>query len=141
MRRFLTGTPSVISLALIESGVELLLQAGMDKLRRKSVLQTEYLISLWEQLLQPLGYTLNSPIHADQRGSHISLGHAEGLRIDLALIEHFNILPDFRAPNNIRIGIAPLYTRFEDLYRAVKAMQTIVEERLYLAFDTAPTVT
>ena len=141
MRRFLTGTPSVISLSLIESGVELLLQAGMDKLRQKSILQTEYFISLWEHLLQPLGYTLNSPTQTAQRGSHVALGHAEGLRIDLALIECFNILPDFRAPNNIRIGIAPLYTRYEDLYRAVKALQTIVEERLYLAFDTPPTVT
>ncbi|MFZ4828927.1 MAG: kynureninase [Phototrophicaceae bacterium] len=141
MRRFLTGTPSVISLSLIESGVELLLQAGMDKLRQKSILQTEYFIALWEHLLQPLGYTLNSPKQTAQRGSHVALGHAEGLRIDLALIERFNILPDFRAPNNIRIGIAPIYTRYEDLYRAVKALQTIVEERLYLAFDTPPTVT
>ncbi len=141
MRRFLTGTPSVISVSLIESGVELLLQAGMDKLRQKSILQTEYFIALWEHLLQPLGYTLNSPKQTAQRGSHVALGHAEGLRIDLALIERFNILPDFRAPNNIRIGIAPIYTRYEDLYRAVKALQTIVEERLYLAFDTPPTVT
>ncbi len=86
LRRFLSGTPPVLSLALIEVGVDLLLSAGMDALRAKSVQQTEYLIALWEAMLQPLGYTLNSPRDPARRGSHISLGHCEGLRIDLALI-------------------------------------------------------
>ncbi len=51
-----------------------------------------------------------------QRGSHVSLGHPEGLRIDRALIEEMNVIPDFRYPDNIRLGIAPLYTRFADTF-------------------------
>src|SRR5260370_41574123 len=74
LRHFLTGTPSVISLALIESGVDLLLEAGMEQLRANAVQQSEFLIGLWESELKPLGFRLNSPRDARNRGSHVSLG-------------------------------------------------------------------
>lgn len=131
LRRFLSGTPPVLSLAPIESGVDLLLEAGMEALRAKSVRQTEYLIALWEELLQPLGYTLNSPRDAARRGSHVSLGHLEGLRIDLALIRDCNVLPDFRTPDNIRIGIAPLYNSFVDVYTVATRLHQVVSRRMY----------
>jgi kynureninase len=142
LRHFLTGTPPVISLALVEPGVDLLLEAGIGALRAKSLKQTEYLIALWEALLKPLGFALNSPRDPAQRGSHIALGHAEGLRIDLALINDLNVLPDFRAPDNIRLGIAPVYTSYRDIHTAVTRMQRIVAERLYEKYaDAAPVVT
>ena len=142
LRGFLTGTPPVISLSLIETGVELLLEAGMDNLRAKSIQQSEYLIALWEAVLEPLGYTLNSPRRIEQRGSHISLGHKEGLRIDLTLLNDMNVLPDFRAPDNIRIGLAPLYTSFRDIHTTVIHLQQIVVERLYEKYSgDAPIVT
>jgi kynureninase len=131
LRRFLSGTPPVLSLALIEVGVDLLLAAGMDSLRAKSIAQTEYLVGLWEALLQPLGYTLNSPRDPSQRGSHISLGHPEGLRIDLALIRDCNVLPDFRYPDNIRLGIAPLYNSFADVHAAAARLAQVVEQGVY----------
>jgi kynureninase len=100
------------------------------------------LIGLWEALLQPLGFALNSPRDGAQRGSHISLGHAEGLRIDLALINDLNVLPDFRAPDNIRLGIAPLYTSYRDIHTAVTRIHSIVTERLYEKYaNDAPVVT
>ena len=83
-------------MSLVEPGVDLLLEAGMDALRAKSVQQSEYLIGLWETLLQPLGYTLNSPRDPAQRGSHVALGHGEGFRIARALIQDCHVLPDFR---------------------------------------------
>lgn len=142
MRHLLSGTPPMASLALIEPGVDLLLEAGMDALRAKSVQQSEYLIGLWEAVLQPLGYTLNSPRDARWRGSHVSLGHAEGWRINRALIDAMNALPDFRYPDNIRLGIAPLYTTFADIHGAVMRMQQIVADRIYEQFShDAPTVT
>jgi kynureninase len=131
LRRFLSGTPPVLSLALIEVGVDLLLSAGMDALSAKSVQQTEYLVALWEAMLQPLGYTLNSPRDPARRGSHISLGHPEGLRIDLALIRDCNILPDFRYPDNIRVGIAPLYNTFADVHAVATALAAVVEQGVY----------
>ncbi len=131
LRRMLTGTPPVLSLAGIEPGVDLLLEAGMDRLRAKSLQQSEYLIMLHEAMLQPLGFRLNSPREAARRGSHISLGHPEGWRINRALIEQMQVLPDFRAPDNIRLGITPLYTTFDEIHQAVQRLRTVVVERLY----------
>lgn len=142
LRHFLTGTAPILSLAPIEVGVDLLLEAGMERLRAKSVAQTEYLIGLWEAVLQPFGFTLNSPRDAAQRGSHVSLGHAEGLRIDLALIHDMKVLPDFRRPDNIRIGIAPIYTSFVDIHTAIMRMKQVVEEKIYEKYPKeAPKVT
>lgn len=131
LARFLTGTPAITSLALVEAGVDLLLEAGMEAVRAKSVRQTDYLIALWETMLAPLGYRLNTPRQAEHRGSHISLGHPEGLRIDQALIHDFGILPDFRAPDNIRLGIAPLYTSFTDLAITAQALSDVIRARHY----------
>jgi kynureninase len=142
LRHFLTGTPTVISLALMEPGLDLLIEAGMPALRAKSVLQTEYLVGLWEELLAPHGFTLNSPRDVRVRGSHVSIGHVHGLEIDLALIHDRRVLPDFRPPDNIRIGIAPIYTTFRDIHTAVSHLRAIVEERLYEKYrERAPVVT
>jgi len=141
LRHFLTGTYPVVSLSLIESGVDLLLEAGMNNLRAKSLRQSEYLINLWEEYLKPLDFTLNSPREADRRGSHVSLGHVEGLRIDQALIHEMNVLPDFRPPDTIRLGIAPLYTSYRDIHTAVTRLQKIVAERMYEKYSRqAPVV-
>jgi len=131
MQRFLAGTPPVLSLAAVEPGVDLLLEAGVDRLRAKSVAQTEYLIALWDGMLRPLGVTLNSPRDSSRRGSHVSLGHPDGLRIDRALIEEMKVIPDFRYPDNIRFGIAPLYTSFIDIYEAMVRLRRVIEEGLY----------
>jgi kynureninase len=142
LRHFLTGTYPVVSLSLIESGVDLLLEAGLDNLRAKSQRQSEYLINLWEEFLKPLGFTLNTPREAEIRGSHVSLGHIEGLRIDQALIYEMNVLPDFRPPDTIRLGIAPIYTTYRDIHTAVIRMQQVVIDRLYEKYPSqAPTVT
>jgi kynureninase len=142
LRRFLSGTPPVLSLAAVQAGVELLLEAGLDQLREKSVKQTEYLIDLWETELAPLGFRLKTPKSAGMRGSHVTLGHEEGLRIDRALIEEMKVLPDFRTPDNIRLGIAPIYNSFEDIHAAVAAMARVVKEGIYEKYPrSAMTVT
>ena len=135
IRRFLTGTPSILSIAPIEIGVDILLEAGMEHLRAKSVQQTEYLIALWRELLAPLGFTMNSPADPAWRGSHISLGHPNGWQIDQALIEEMHVLPDFRQPDNIRLGITPLYTTFTEIHEAVMRMKWVVEEKMYEKYD------
>jgi kynureninase len=142
LRHFLSGTYPVVSLSLIESGVDLLLEAGLDNLRTKSKRQSAYLISLWEECLKSLDFTMNTPREADQRGSHVSLGHVEGLRIDQVLIHEMNVLPDFRPPNTIRLGIAPIYTSYRDIHTTVMCLQQVVTGRLYEKYSAlAPTVT
>lgn len=131
LQRFLVGTPPILALAAVEDGVDLLLEAGLERLREKSVAQTEYLIALWDAYLKPLGVTLNSPRDPNWRGSHVALGHPEGLRIDRALIEQMNVIPDFRYPDNIRLGLAPIYTSFEEVYEAVQRLRRVLDERLY----------
>jgi kynureninase len=139
LRRFLTGTPPILALAPIIPGVELLLEAGMSRLRAKSVQQTEFLVRLWQKHLEPLGFRLNSPRDPRWRGSHVSLGHDEGWRINHALIEEMNVLPDFRQPDNIRLGITPLYTTYDEICTAVTRLQTIVSERLYEKYPAEAT--
>jgi kynureninase len=142
LRSFLTGTPPVLSLSLIEPGVEMLLEAGIEKVRAKSVRQTEYLIDLWEARLKDLGFSLNTPRDANKRGSHVSFGHEEGHRIYLALINDMNVIPDFRTPDNIRLGIAPLYTSFSDIYETVTRLRKIVTEDLFKKYShETPTIT
>lgn len=142
LTRFLTGTPPQLALAAIEPAVDLLLEAGLDRLRAKSVAQTEYLIALWEAWLAPLGVSLNSPREAARRGSHVSLGHPDALRLDRALIEAMDVIPDFRYPDNLRLGIAPLYTRFVDIYDGLDRLRTVLVERRHERYPThRPAVT
>ncbi len=136
LTRFLAGTPTMLSLAAVEPSIELILEAGIDRLREKSVQQTEYLIALWEEMLKPLGVKLNSPRDANCRGSHVSLGHPEALRIDRALIDEMRVIPDFRFPDNIRLGIAPLYTSYADIYEGIARLRRVLVERLYEKYPT-----
>ncbi|MEZ4607076.1 MAG: kynureninase [Deinococcales bacterium] len=142
IRRFQVGTQPMLSLAMVEAGVDLLLEAGMDRVREKSLSQGQILIDLWRERLAPLGFKLNSPQEGHWRGSHISLGHDKALGIDLAMIHDKAIIPDFRPPDNIRLGITPLYTSFEELYLAVDRMVEIMEQKLYQPYlQITPTVT
>lgn len=129
--RFVTGTPPILSLSGVEPGVEMILEAGIERIRVKSLELGAYFRDLWRDRLAPLGFRFNSPSDPTYRGSHISLGHDEGYGIDQALIEEMNVLPDFRAPDNIRFGLVPLYTSFEDVYTAVSRLQKVVRERRY----------
>lgn len=133
--RFLAGTPPILSMVGIEAGVDLLLEAGIDRLREKSIRQTEYLISLFDEWLAPLGFTLKSPRVADSRGSHVSIGHPDAWRVDRALIEEMNVIPDFRAPDCIRFGVTPLYTTFTEIREAIERLAQVATEGLHLKYD------
>lgn len=142
LRRFLSGTPPVLTLAAVEEGVELLLEAGIERVRIKSVRQSNYLIGLWEALLAPLGFRLKSPRQAARRGSHVTLGHRDAWSIDRCLIEEMGVLPDFRRPDNIRLGIAPLYNSYAEIHEAVMRLRQVIVERRYEHYgDDGPPVT
>jgi kynureninase len=133
--RYKVGTPPMLSMKAVEPALDILLAAGIERLRAKSIRQTDYLIFLAEQWLEPLGFTIGTPRQAEIRGSHVSVRHAESYRINRALIEAeppaVKVIPDFREPDNIRLGIAPLYNTFTDIYRAVNRLREIVEEGIY----------
>ena len=135
LRRLLVGTPPVLSMLAIEPGVELIQQAGIEAIRSKSVRLSEYFLKLVDAVLLPLGYRLGSPRDPERRGSHISLRHPEGYRICQALIQEWNLIPDFREPDNIRLGFAPLYTSFMDIYRTAICLSEVVTSRRYERYE------
>jgi kynureninase len=131
LQRFMAGTPPILSMAAVECGVDLILEAGIERLRAKSMLQTQFLVDLWETHLEPLGFTLNSPRDSAIRGSHVSIGHPDAYRIDQALIHDMKVIPDFRSPDNIRLGITPISTTFTEIAEAVSRTKQVMEGRLY----------
>jgi kynureninase len=132
--RFLAGTPPTLSLLALEPALDLHLEAGMQRIRCKSVRLSSYLVQLCDALLSPLGFALGSPRDAARRGSHVSVRHPEGYRVNRALIEEMQVLPDFREPDNIRLGLAPLYTSFVDVWDAVDCLRRVVQEERYLRY-------
>ena len=134
--RFLTGSQPILSLLAMEVALDPLLEAGMEALRAKSLHLSEYLIYLTDIILTPLGFSLGSPRTPERRGSHISLRHPEGYRINRALIEQMNVLPDFREPDNLRLGLTPLYTTFTEVWEAVDRIRQVVSEQRYLEYPS-----
>ena len=137
IRRFQTGTMPILSLAGVETGVAITREAGIGALHAKAVGLSEFFIELIHSHLGPLGFELASPRDAGQRGSHISLRHPDGWRIVKAMVEHGKIIPDFREPDNLRFGFAPLYTSYTDVHTAVVRIAEIVDSGLHLGFDDA----
>jgi kynureninase len=131
VQRFLAGTAPMLSTIAMEEALAPMLEAGMDALRAKSILMTDYAAYLTDQLLAPFGFSLGSPRDSARRGSHISIRHREGYRINRAMIEEMNVIPDFRAPDNIRLGFAPLYVSFTDIWEGFDRIRRVVEEKRY----------
>jgi kynureninase len=140
--RFQSGTPPILSLLAMESALEITFEAGIERIREKSIQQTTYLIYLFDQMLAPLGFTIGSPRAVERRGSHVSLRHPEAYRINQALIQDKQVLPDFREPDNIRLGLAPLYTAFAEIWETVQRIQQVVMDKSYMRYATTrPSVT
>ncbi|MGD8487932.1 MAG: kynureninase [Anaerolineae bacterium] len=134
VQRFLAGTPAVLSLSALDSALDLTLAAGLADIRQKSVGLTSFLIHLIDTVLAPLGFRVGSPRDPALRGSHVSIRHPEGYRINRALIEEMRLIPDFREPDNIRLGLAPLYTTYSEVWEAVNRIRRVVEEERYVRY-------
>lgn len=128
--RFLAGTPPILSLKALEVGVDLLLEADQTALRAKSGRLTECFIRLVEERCADGELTLASPSDAEQRGAQVAFRHAEGYPIMQALIAG-GVIGDFRAPDLLRFGLAPLYLRFVDLWDAVDTLRQVLQERAW----------
>jgi kynureninase len=131
MLRFLCGTPSILSLAALECGVDTVLEVegcgGLDALRAKSIALTELFVALVESRCAGHDLTLASPRPPLERGSHVSFAHPTGgYGIVQALIAR-GIIGDFRSPDLLRFGFAPLYTRFVDVWDAVDQLVDVLE--------------
>lgn len=144
--RFGSGTPPILSLQAMEAGVDITLKAGIESIRKKSRLQSQFFIKGIQEKLVLLQYRLESPTDPKQRGSHVTLSHPASWQICQALLQGnpkvSKIIPDFRPPHFIRFAMTPLYTRFRDLQDVLNRLEEIIVSKEYLKFDnTKPTVT
>jgi len=130
-QRFMVGTQPMISLLTMEAALEPTINAGMDAIRAKSILMTDYASFLTNTWLVPLGFSLGSPSVPAQRGSHISIRHVDGYRVNRALIDEMNVIPDFRAPDNIRLGFSSLYTSYSEIREGFDRIKRVMEEKRF----------
>jgi kynureninase len=133
IERFCVGTPPVLGTYAVGEGVRIVAEAGIGPLRAKAVAMTSYLIDLADAVLSPLGFTVASPRDPERRGAHVSLHHPEAWQVCQALVAQ-DIVPDYRTPDRLRIGPAPLYTGFTDVWAAVDRTREIVATGAHLEY-------
>ncbi|MFD1929682.1 kynureninase [Sporosarcina siberiensis] len=130
---FQVGTPHVLSLAPVIGALEMFDEVGIDRIREKSLKLTGYMMKLVEHELSEFGFTVGNPID-DTRGGHILLEHQEAARICKALKEA-GVIPDFRAPNGVRLAPVALYNTFEDVWHTIQKLKVIMDEKRYEKFE------
>ncbi|MGH7005129.1 MAG: aminotransferase class V-fold PLP-dependent enzyme, partial [Alphaproteobacteria bacterium] len=130
--RNLCGTPPVISMSALDAALDVMVEADMRLIREKSLAMGDLFLALVEQECGGHGFT-NGSAARHERGSQVGLLHAEGYAIMQALIAR-GVIGDFRAPDMLRFGFAPLYNRYTEVWDAVQALKSVMESR---AWDTA----
>lgn len=125
VRRYLCGTQPIVSMSLVECGVDIFLQTDIQALRQKSLRLTDVLIQLLEQECAGYDLTLITPREHLHRGSHISVRHPHGYAIVQALIAR-GVIGDYREPEVIRLGVTPLYLSFCDIWQAVQHLKQVL---------------
>ncbi len=133
IERFGVGTPPVLGMATVEVGAGLVAEAGIEALAAKGRAMTDLMVALGDEWLLPAGAALASPREAARRGSHVTFAHPQAWQLTQALIEA-GVVPDFRTPDRVRLGPAPLYTRFVDVWDAMDRFRAILADRSYEAF-------
>jgi kynureninase len=135
--RFTTGTPNIPGTVAVQEGTRLLAEAGIQALRDKGSRLTSYLIELADAWLAPLGCVLASPRDPARRGSHVCLRHPEAGRLSQALSQA-GVIGDFRTPDRVRLGPAPITTRFTDVWDALDILRQILEAKSYADLPETP---
>jgi kynureninase len=127
IRRFVSGTPPILGMLAMQATLELIEEAGMAAIRAKSIALTEYAIAQVDQHLVPLGAVLASPREASVRGGHITVDHTRFVELVPRLWQE-GILPDFRPPSGIRMGMSPLSTSFAEVETTIAAIAAALRE-------------
>jgi kynureninase len=130
MNRFLCGTPPVLSLTALDAALDIWADVDMIRLRNKSMQLTGFFIASVEKLCVGHGLELVGPREAEQRGSQVSFAHPDGYAVMQALISR-GVIGDFRAPDVIRFGFAPLYVGFADAWNAAETLADILAKKAW----------
>ncbi|UCC28476.1 MAG: kynureninase [Candidatus Bathyarchaeota archaeon] len=129
------SSPAILSSAPLEGSLKIILEAGIEKIRQKSLKLTAYLMHLIDNVLsrQPYSFEIGTPREAGRRGGHVAVVHEEGLRISEALRAK-GVISDFRPPNFIRIAPVPLYNSYYEVWRIIQLLKEIIDEKEYKKF-------
>jgi kynureninase len=130
IRRALCGTQPIVSMALVECGLDIFAQTDMQAIRRKSLALTDLFIKLVEQRCGRHPLRLVTPREHALRGSQVGFAHPHGYPVMQALIER-GVIGDYREPEIMRFGFTPLYTRFVDVWDAVDVLTDILDNERY----------
>jgi kynureninase len=133
IERFGAGTPPVLAIAAVEVGARLVAEAGVDRLAAKGRALTELMVALGDAWLAPHGVVLASPRDPARRGSHVTFAHPQAWQLTQALIDR-GVVPDYREPSRVRLGPAPLYTRYVDVWDAMDRFRAVLDEGAHEAF-------
>jgi kynureninase len=125
IRRFISGTPPILGMVAMQSMLGLVEEAGMEAIRAKSVALTSYAVELADATLP--GVTLASPRDPARRGGHVTLHHDRMREVTARLWER-DVIPDYRDPGGLRIGLSPLSTSFDEVERGIAAVATALAE-------------
>ncbi|MGI9048563.1 MAG: kynureninase [Rubrobacteraceae bacterium] len=128
------GTPHILSMAPLLGSLEMFEEAGIEKIRRKSLGMTRYLARLIGHELDGMVFDIGTPPEGSRRGGHLALEHTEAARICEALKEK-GVVPDFRAPNIIRLAPSPLYTSYVEVWKTVRILAEIMAGKLYEEYE------
>ncbi len=130
IRKFLCGTQPILSLRALQAGLELYAQADLNLIREKSIALTGYFMALVEARCADRGLRIVSPGDAGERGSQVSIAHEHGYEIVQALSAR-KVVGDYRRPNLMRFGFAPLYVRFGDVWEAADRLAEILQSEAW----------
>jgi kynureninase len=131
------SSPAILSSAPIEGSLEMILEAGTDRIREKSLKMTSYLMFLIEETLseEPYDFSIGTPREPERRGGHVAVEHEEARRVSEALKKR-GVITDFRPPNVIRIAPIPLCNTFYEVWKVVQQLKMIIDMREYAKFPT-----
>jgi kynureninase len=127
IRRFLSGTPAVVGMLAVQDMVDLVDEAGLDAVRAKSERLTAHAIDVSEEHLAALDVEVASPRDPARRGGHITLRHPR-MREVVARLWERDVIPDYRDPGGLRIGLSPLSTSYDELERGILAVREVLAD-------------
>jgi kynureninase len=128
--RFLGGTQPVVSLALVECGLDVAARADLAAVRTKSLALGDLFLALVEQRCGAEPLTLVTPREHERRGSHLTFAHPQAYAVVQALIAR-GVVGDYREPESMRFGLTPLYLRYTDVYDAVETLADVLATRAW----------
>lgn len=128
--RFIVGTAPLLSMVALECSLDMWMEVDLAEMRAKSLALSDLFVEQVEAKCAGHGLQLATPRERELRGSQVSFHHPEGYAIMQALIAH-NIIGDFRAPDILRFGFAPLYVTYADVWQAAETLARILNERLW----------